>query len=634
MLKSLKGNIYFVLTLRLLIIYFLYSFCRIIFYLNNLSFFSGIDFGSFLYILYGGLKFDTTAIFYINLIFILSQVIPFKFRFNPGYQKVFLIVFYVTNAIGLLANFVDIIYYPFTLKRTTATVFSQFANENNMASLLFRFVVINYWYFTLLLISSIIFMILANKKISSVKLLIKNNLVFYIVSIALFLLTIGFVIAGLRGGFRHSTRPIAISNAGEFTQQPSEINLVINTPFSIIKTLGTEPLKIVDYFKDSIALNKIYNPIHNPDSNKQSFRKKNIVFIILESFNKDGGKYKGYTPFLDSLKSVSLSFNNAYANGRKSIEALPSILASIPGIKEPFILSYYSTNKIHGLGELLAKKGYQTSFFHGAPNGSMGFTSFTKMAGVAHYYGMTEYNNDADFDGMWGIWDEPFLQYWAKEMNTFKQPFFSTVFTVSSHHPFELPDKYKGKFPKGTLPVHQNIGYTDLSLKEFFATAKKSEWYQNTIFVITADHSSVSTHPEYKTSLGAFAIPIIIFDPSGELKGTYDEPVQQIDIMPTILNYLHYDKSYFAFGNDMLHRNSSAFVAQYIDERYQIIIGDEVLKFDEHQAPELYNYRDDVLLKHDISKRKRADKERLETNLKAFIQQYNQHMIDNSLGVK
>jgi phosphoglycerol transferase MdoB-like AlkP superfamily enzyme len=491
---------------------------------------------------------------------------------------------------------------------------------------------------------SIIFMIWVNKKIGPVKLLIKNNWGFYIVSIALLFLTSGFVIVGLRGGFRHSTRPIAISNAGEFTQQPNEINLVINTPFSIIKTIRTEPLKKVDYFNNSLALNKIYNPIHNPNGFTQSFRNKNIVFIILESFNKeylgsfnknlDGGKYKGYTPFLDSLKSVSLSFNNAYANGRKSIEALPSILASIPGIKEPFILSYYSTNKIHGIGELLSKKGYQTSFFHGAPNGSMGFTSFVKMAGVAHYYGMTEYNNNADFDGIWGIWDEPFLQYWAKEMNTFKEPFFSTVFTVSSHHPFELPDKYKGKFPKGTLPVHQNIGYTDRSLRAFFATAKKSEWYKNTIFVITADHSSVSTHPGYKTSLGAFAIPIIIFDPTGELKGAYDYPVQQIDIMPTILNYLRYNKPYFAFGHDMLNRDSSAFVAQYIDEQYQIIMGDEVLKFNEHQAPELYNYRDDILLKYDISKSKPSDRERLETYLKAFIQQYNQHLIDNYLGIK
>jgi phosphoglycerol transferase MdoB-like AlkP superfamily enzyme len=469
---------------------------------------------------------------------------------------------------------------------------------------------------------------------------IKNTIVYGSSAAVMMLLIIWFSIAGMRGGFRHSTRPITLSNAGEYVQDPSEINIVINTPFSIIRTLKTKPLKEQNFFSKAVA-DSLYNPIKQPILN-QKFKPKNVVVIILESFSReylgffnpqlDGGKYKGYTPFLDSLARHSLCFTNAYANGRKSIEGLPSVISSIPGINEPFVLSYYSGNRINSLGGLLAEKGYHTSFFHGAPNGSMGFSSYIKMAGIKHYFGKSEYAHDDDFDGIWGIWDEPFLQYWAKNINTFKQPFFTSVFTLSSHHPFKLPVAYEGKFPKGTLPIHQNVGYTDMALRKFFKTVAKSEWYKNTLFIITADHSTLASHPEYQTSLGAFAVPIIIFDPSGNLKGVRDYPVQQIDIAPTILNYLNFDKAYFAFGHDMLQPQKNHFIVNTIDGNYEIIKDQYVLKYNE-ESSKLYNYKNDVLLKAEIGKSHPQEKQELETYLKAFIQQYNKNMIGNSLTV-
>nr|WP_294897144.1 LTA synthase family protein [uncultured Pedobacter sp.] len=591
----------------------------------------------------GGLKFDLSAILYINILFILSQVIPFKIVYNPVYQKVFSWVFFITNAIGLATNMGDIVYYPFTLKRTTFSAFAQFSNEENLGKLFFKFIFVDYWYITLIFVAMLFFMVWSYKKVKLVEPKIKSKLIYHGSSLAMMLLLAWFCIAGMRGGFRHSTRPITLSNAGEFVQDPAEINIVINTPFSVIRTIHTKPLKKHNYFPQA-ELDSIYNPIKKPDTS-EPFIKKNIVVLVLESFSReylgglnkdlDKGSYKGYTPFLDSLKSVSLSFNNAYANGRKSIEGLPSVIASIPGINEPFVLGYYSGNKINSLGGLLAKEGYNTSFFHGAANGSMGFSSFINLAGIKNYYGRTEYNNDADYDGIWGIWDEPFLQYWAKKMNTFKQPFFSNVFTVSSHHPFKLPEKYQGKFPKGTLPVHQNIGYTDMSLRKFFQTASTMPWYKNTLFIITADHSSLAWHNEYKTSVGAFAVPIIIFDPSGKLKGQIEQPVQQIDIFPTVMNYLHYNKPYFAFGNDMLKQDRDHFVINTIDDDYQIIMGDFVMLANNDGKPvKLFNYRKDILLKDNLLAKNPSQVNTMEKHLKAFIQQYNAHMIDNALTVR
>lgn len=641
MLKHLKGNVYIALMLRLLIIFLLYTISRALFLLFNLSNFPGLHFEELVRIFLGGLKFDLSAILYLNLLFILSQILPFPFVYSRNYQKTFKWVFFVTNAIGLAANAGDIVYYPFTLKRTTFSAFAQFSNEENLGSLFIKFIFIDYWYITLLYIAMLALMVWLYKRIKTQKPNFPSKILYYSSSVGVMLLLAWFCVAGLRGGFRHSTRPITVSNAGEFVKDPAQINIVINTPFSVIRTISTKPLKKRDYFNQA-TLDSIYNPVKLPDTS-QAFNKKNVVVLVLESFSREyigafnptleGGKYKGYAPFLDSLKSVSLSFNNAYANGRKSIEGLPSVIASIPGINEPFVLGYYSGNRINSLGGLLGKEGYHTSFFHGAPNGSMGFSSFINMAGIKHYYGKTEYNNDADFDGIWGIWDEPFLQFWANKMNTFPQPFFSNVFTLSSHHPFKVPEKYEGKFPKGTLPIHQNIGYSDMALRKFFQTASKMPWYKNTIFVLTADHSTVAWHDEYKTSIGAYAVPIIIFDPSGELKGQIDAPVQQIDIFPTIMNYLHYPKPYFAFGNDMLNPKEH-FVINTIDGDYQIMVGDYVMLSRDGKAIKLYNYREDILLKNNLLKQEPLLVAKMERYLKAFIQQYNAHMIDNSLTVK
>ncbi len=641
MIEKLKGNIYIVLIYRLLIAYLLYTISRLLFFCLNLDSFPAVSVSRFFMFLAGGLKFDTSAIFYTNSLFVLSQVLPFRFRYGKTYQKVSFWIFYVINALALALNMGDIAYYPFTLKRTTFTVFSQFSNEENLGSLFIKFIFVDYWYLCLLFVGMIAGMVWMYRRVEVKRPYFSNKLMYYGSSPIAMLLVVWVVIAGMRGGFKHSTRPITISNAGEFVENVSEINIVINTPFSIIRTLKAKPLPRVQYFADE-DLDSIYSPVKFPQP-KGAFKNKNVVVLILESYSREylggfnksleNGKYRGYTPFLDSLKKVSLSFNNAYANGRKSIEGLPSVTSSIPGINEPFILSYYSANKISSLGGLLKAKGYHTSFFHGAPNGSMGFSSYVKMAGIEHYYGMNEYKNDKDFDGMWGIWDEPFLQYMAKNLDSFKQPFYSNVFTLSSHHPFKLPAQYEGKFPKGTLPVHQNVGYTDMALRKFFQTASKSPWYKNTLFVITADHSSLAWHDEYKTSMGAFAVPIIFFDPSGELKGEVNEPVQHIDIMPTVLNYLNYDKPYFAFGNDVLHRAKNDFVINTIDNKYQIVKGDYIMQWGDDKVTGLYNYRQDILMQKDLSASELAVKNELETYVKAFIQQYNKNMIDNSLVV-
>ncbi|MBB5440571.1 arylsulfatase A-like enzyme [Pedobacter sp. AK017] len=630
-------NLYVALAYRFLILLVLYTLCRLGFFFFNHSLFQHITLPKYLYMLWGGLKFDVSALIYINAIFLLMQLVPAPFKYKDGYQRFCKWLFIISNSIGIMANFADFAYYKYTLKRTTATVFSQFSHEQNKFKLFIDFLT-DYWYLFLLYALFIwgfvkLYQLVGVKKVKTFKwpaYLLQTVLLF---AIALVCLT------GVRGGWGYGTRPITLSNAGEFVDTPDQMSLVLNTPFCIFRTLKVSKLKPVNYY-DEQTLNSIYNPIHLP-KDTVAFKKLNVVFLIIESLGKEhigglnkdlmGGKYKGFTPFIDSLIEQSYTFTHTYANGRKSIDALPSVISGIPSIREPFVLSVYSGNKTTSIAKLLGDKGYETAFFHGAPNGSMGFSSYTHLAGIKHYFGQNEYKKTGDYDGTWGIWDNPFMQYMAQTMNTLKQPFFSAFFSVSSHHPFKLPDEYAGKFPKGHLPVQEVLGYTDMALRNFFRTASAMPWYKNTLFVLCADHATVSYFPEYQTTPGYFSIPIVFYYPGGDLKGKADKNVQQIDIMPTVLNYLHYDKPYFALGFDAFDKRQDNFVVNNNDGTFSFYQGDYLLINDGKINLSLYNLKTDRLTQNNILDKEPLIAQQMEKYLKAFVQQYNNRMIENKL---
>lgn len=639
---KLKGTLapYCAVAIRFAFLLIIYALLRLGFYWTNASLFPNVTATKLLLMFAGGIRFDLVALLYLNILYIVMQTIPGAFTYNSTYQRIAKWIFIVVNSLGIALNLIDFAYYPFTLKRTTGTVLDQFSNESNLLKLAFDFC-LDYWYLIVIL-GLLIYILARTYPIIQLKKPERYSWKSFAVQIPFFLLTAFLFIGGVRGGWAHSTRPITLSNAGDYVETPEEMNIVLNTPFSILKTLKAVNLKPVDYFPEQ-ELVKLYNPIHLPQSDKP-FDKKNVVVLILESFakehfgelNKDiqEGKYTGYTPFLDSLIRNGYTFTDTYANGRKSIDALPSVITGIPSIGEPFVLSVYSGNETTSLAKLLGQKGYETAFFHGAPNGSMGFSAYMKLAGIQHYFGKDEYNNDRDFDGIWGIWDEPFLQFVANKINTFKQPFFASFFSLSSHHPFKVPEKYQDRFPKGPLPVQEPIGYTDHALREFFATASKMPWYNNTLFVICADHATVSHLPEYQTTAGGFQIPIIFYAPGTGLVGKADKLVQQIDIMPTILNYLHYDEPYFAFGSDAFMPGRDNFVLNNNAGSYNFYYKDYMMSYDGLKSTSLYDLKQDRFMKKDLLKEHPAILDTMETKMKAFIQQYNNRMIENKLTYK
>jgi phosphoglycerol transferase MdoB-like AlkP superfamily enzyme len=539
-------------------------------------------------------------------------------------------------------NLADTVYYPITLKRTTAALFQQFSNEVNLLNLTLRFFV-EYWYMVLLAVLFISLLTYLYRHVNLVPAPADNIWIYTIGQFIVMTLSVYLVVVGIRGGFKHSTRPITLSNASAYIEKPNQRAIVLNTPFAIFRTLKKNALQEKSYFITQEEQEKIYTA-HHRATHSDSLIKKNVVILILESFgtehigalNKDIGGYAGFTPFLDSLIEYSYTFKHSYANGRKSISGMPSVLASIPSLVNPFILSHYSGNKINSLASVLAKEGYFTSFYHGAANGSMGFDAFANQAGFENYVGKNEFNNDEFYDGIWGIWDEEFLQFFNKELTATPQPFLAALFSVSSHHPFILPKKNKKSFPFGTLNIHKNIGYTDYSLRKFFDEARSAEWYSNTVFVITADHASAeSDFSKYKTSLGSFNVPIIIFDPQNQSLVGIDENtvVQQNDIMPTVLSLLNYQKDYIAFGTDMFQESTDHFAINYVGDAYQLVMDGYMLQHDGGRTLAVYDIEKDILLTQNLIGKQSIIQTKLETKLKAIIQEYNRRLIRDEMTV-
>ena len=632
MMVHLKFKNYYLLVIwRVILAYILYSLSRIFFLIYNYTLIEPISLKQILNVFKGGLMFDTTAILYTNILYIFLAFIPLKFVKTLYYQKILKFIYVIFNFLALSANIADTIYFRFTMRRTSMTFFSEFTGDVKFFKIFLESISI-YWYaFVIAIVFLLVLIFLSGYYNISIDRNLSNNINyvkhkeygarFYVYQLVALIITAPLFIIGVRGGTTHAMKPININNAGDFVDRAIHMSVVLNTPFSLIRTIGKPDYKKPNFYPDYKSMESIYTPIKNSDSKilnnvnnviqvvpgSDSTLKRNVVIVMLESFAAENMKFlnsdldKNYTPFLDSLRKEGLLCTNAYANGRKSIDAIPSIFASIPSLVYQFAVSPYSTDQIQGFPRILDTIGYYTAFFHGAPNNSMGIRAVANLCGIKNYFGKDEFGDNSKFDGSWGIWDEYFLDYVADRLPDLPQPFMAGIFTLSSHHPFKLPEEYKDILPKGETPIQSTIAYTDMALRKFFDKIKTQPWFNNTIFVIVPDHATLwGIYPKYTTPLGSTAIPIIYYSPNYIIPGVYDKPTQQIDIMPTILGLLNYNKPYFAFGRDLNRDLQNPFVINYGTEQYQLVLGDTLLVRDNNNLVGVYNYKQDSLLKHNL----------------------------------
>ena len=558
---------------RIFLVYICYSICRILFIYFNNDITQIESFSELADLCYHGIRFDNVAIVYSNLIFILLSILPWKGTTLIAYQKVLFLVFLSCNTFFLSLNFVDLAYYRFNNNRLMSNFLEVVEFETNKVTLLFHFIEV-YYYLFILFFMMIFILAWAYKKVKVYPIFIDNYLNYSLSSVIFFLGTIALFVLGARGGdFKKSTRPITIIDAMNDVKTPQLSDVVLNSAFTVLKTLGMNKVKKTNRFSQE-EINSVLNPVKHYTENNRFGKKPNVVIFILESMAReywgsmnvsyDIPGFKGYTPFLDSLAQHSLIFPNHFATSRKSIHGMPSILAGIPSFETSYSSSLYSRQKVESVVSVAKALDYDTSFFHGAANGSMGLSGFANTLGYEQYYGRTEFNNDNEFDGFWGIWDEPFFLFTKSILDQKKTPFLSTIFTISSHEPYIIPKKYEGVFDKGDLQMHQCVGYTDFALKKFFESSKNSDWFDDTIFIFTADHGNQTFYPFYKKMVNRFANPLMIYKPNSNLVGVDNRLASHMDIFPTVADLIDYPKPFRSWGRSLVSDDTTEpFVVNY-----------------------------------------------------------------------
>ncbi|MGS0748536.1 LTA synthase family protein [Halpernia sp. GG3] len=641
-MKNIRLQEIFTLVYRIFLAFFFYQIARFLFWFFNKDLVKIDSVSDYFNLSYHGFAFDTTAIFYVNALFILLSLIPILINTKKQYQSFLFYLYFITNGLAYSLNFGDFIYYRFSQSRLTSAAVDVSKHEDNLGKVFFHSIVDHP--FVLIWFVGLMFLwIFLYKKVRILEQKSQNKWLYFGSSIITLGIVATLVVGGIRGDFKHSTRPINLVDANRHVTNPVQANFVLNSVFSFFRTIATNNFKEV-YYVDQKFINENIKTYKTYDRGIVE-PKPNVVIFILESFAKEysGGfnrntkikNFISYTPFFDSLATQSLIATNAFANGRQSIHAMSSVLAGIPSLTDAFTSSPYSNQKIQSLVSVSNEMGYDTSFFHGAANGSMGFLGFGNILGFKHYYGKTEYNNDADFDGIWGIWDEPFFQYYAKTLNTKRSPFMATLFSVSSHDPFKVPQKYKGKFKKGPLEIDEPIGYTDYSLKKFFETAKKMPWYNNTIFVFVADHTNQIYYPEYQKAMNRFSIPILFYSPNPKYKlhGEMTQLAQQIDIYPTLVDLMGYNKQFRSWGRSLVSdKNEAPIIVNSNGTLEQFMIGNYIYLFDGKNFTGIYHLEDKALDKNVINTEENAEIEKGKLLSKAWYQDYMNRVINRKLN--
>ncbi|MCW1960787.1 LTA synthase family protein [Chryseobacterium viscerum] len=638
-LKGFRKQEVLALVYRIFLAYVFYQIARLLFWYFNKGLIKVDSVSEYIKLAFHGTAFDTTAILYVNALFILLSLLPLVINTKKVFQKILFWLYFITNGIAYAMNFGDFIYYKFSQARLTSAVFQVAEHESNVSQTLMisvgehPFVMV--WFIVLMGLWVFLYKRVKVEEVKPLKLL-----PYFITSIVTLCLTAVLVVGGIRGDFKHSTRPINMVDATRFVTNPLQGNMVLNSTFSFFRTLNTNNFKEVHfvdqkYIEENVQPYKVYD--------RKVENRPNIVIFIVESFgreysgafNKDKNikDYVSYTPFMDSLAGQSLIFPNTFANGRQSIHGMSSVLAGIPSLTDAFTGSPYSNQKIQSIVSVCNDLGYDTSFYHGAPNGSMGFLGFGNILGFKHYFGKTEYNHDEDFDGMWAIWDEPFLQYFAKNVGK-KQPFMTTVFTASSHHPFKIPEKYNGKFKKGKIEIHEPMQYTDYAIKQYFETAKKQPWYNNTIFVFTGDHTNQVYYPEYERAMNRYAVPLVFYSPNPayQLKGVSQEIAQQADIYPTLADLIGYNKPIRSWGRSLVSDKKYPFIIVNSDgSTDQFMIGNYIYRFDGKEIIGVYDKSDLSLEKNIMNEVKNSEVESGKKTAKAWYQDYMDRVINRKL---
>lgn len=615
---------------RLALVLGAYSLLRVLFLFHNHEVFADVSGSQIAKAFQYGLRFDLSAVVLINAPFILLSFLPLRAHPSLGYQRLVKAVFLTVNFLFLCINIIDLEFFQFTGRRFDLTLLGMAGD----AGVKWTAMGLYYWPLVLLGVLIMVGWFFGYGRLRSAPPEEQAKPVNYLGWAINLVLVAGLMVIAIRGGLQPKPlTPVhaAVLNHNGLTQ------LTLNSSFTVIRNRHKIPLKRHDYFSTSEEVRQFLRPLVDGESMlSEPASRDNVVILMVESLSMEycGAGHGGrrYTPFLDSLAAQSLFFPHHYANGRRSIEAMPSILVGLPSLMpRSFMESLYCDMPLVGLGTLLASNGYTTSFFHGAPKGTMHFDVFMRLAGVQNYFGLAEYPTKADHDGSWGIFDEPYLQYMAKQLSTQKQPFAVVAFTLTSHNPYAIPKQHHGRFKKGPLPIHETIGYADYALEQFFATAQQQPWYSNTLFVITGDHTQKLETPEYANTLERYRVPLLLFHPQKQFSMVDTNRItQHVDIFPSLLDYLGIQPDQRLLFGRSVFRHGEGRALLHENGHYWLVRDGYALDFVPGGAVRLFDIAKDWELAAPVTDNPERQRQ-MEKEAQALVQYFNNGLLDRQL---
>lgn len=379
--------------------------------------------------------------------------------------------------------------------------------------------------------------------------------------ILLFLLLSASLIIPIRGGLQLA--PINISDAYFSTNNFSN-QAAINTAWNFFNALSrktydkTNPYKYMD---DKVAKDILAESFNAPQNKVKSVLKvknPNVLLIIWESFTAKATKTLGskstITPNFDSLVHEGMLFSNFYAAADRSDKGLVSILSGYPAQPTQSIIKLpVKSSKLPLLSQSFANAGYTTSFYYGGELEFANIKAYLMNGGFDKLVGKEDFSPD-DWNSKWGAHDHVVLERLFQDLKNSSKPFFSTIFTLSSHEPFEVPIKSVIKGEGEENKFLNSLYYTDHAIGDFLEKVKKQPWYDETLIIILADHGHPLPGNSRNYEKEKFHIPMLWLGGALKVKDTViTNYTSQVDLAASLLNQLSIPSGDYHWSRDFFN---------------------------------------------------------------------------------
>jgi phosphoglycerol transferase MdoB-like AlkP superfamily enzyme len=532
----------------------LFFFFRAVFLLTYMDFFSDLEFSQVLFAFVDGARFDLS----IALTFAAFPLLFIAFPSRLAGRKwvrfwTFVILLLSLIYAAVLAG--DIIYFDYVKRHISNELLLVVDDIGFLKDMLLG----EYLYLIPLFLIALYFLNSLSKRVV-------GTIDYEQRSITKFILLFLLLFIAVRGTF--SDKPINVIDAFN-SGNAKQGNLTLNGCFTAYHyTRKSGKFSVKQYYSNE-ELEAILNVADRPNPEypyekeaKPGGKQRNVVFILMESWSAkyiDAVSHGGYgvTPNFDALAKEGRLFTNFFASGQRSIQGIQATLTSIPPFTGlPSIgrgLEVYNISKV---ADMANRSGYETLFVQSSKRRSFRIDAIADALGFEQFYGMEDIPMKLAYKDQTASkfgWDYETYMFLKSKLDTLKEPFFSYMFTGTTHVPYaDLPDRFH-KYPhesNGEKGFLNTLYYSDWSLGEFMKAAKTAPWYNNTVFIFTADHTLSVSRGD--TMLDRFHIPLLIYIP-GE-KGHLDtRTASHLDLMPTIVDMIGYEGPYSAFGSTLLN---------------------------------------------------------------------------------